>query len=34
MPKGNYILPFCTTPDAIDNEGMELSENLAKAFVK
>jgi len=30
--KGNFILPFCTTPDAIGDEGAELSGNLAKAI--
>ena len=30
--KGNFILPFCTTPDEIDDKGAELSENLAKAI--
>ena len=30
--KGNYILPFCTTPDAIGDKGAELAENLAKAI--
>ncbi len=30
--KGNFILPFCTTPDAIDEKGAELAENLAKAI--
>ena len=32
MAKGNYILPFCTTPDAIGDRGAELSGNLAKAI--
>ena len=32
MAKGNYILPFCTTPDAIGDEGIELARNLAKAI--
>ena len=32
MPKGNFILPFCTTPDAIGNKGAELAGNLAKAI--
>ena len=27
--KGNFILPFCTTPDAISDNGTELVENLA-----
>ena len=30
--KGNFILPFCTTPDAIGDEGYELAANLAKAI--
>jgi multimeric flavodoxin WrbA len=30
--KGNFILPFCTTPDAIGDKGAELAENLAKAI--
>lgn len=30
--KGNFILPFCTSPDAIGDEGSELAENLAKAI--
>ena len=32
MAKGNFILPFCTTPDAIGDEGSELTTNLAKAI--
>ena len=32
--KGNYILPFCTTPDAIGDEGVELVENLAKVIIE
>ena len=32
--KGNYILPFCSTPDAIDAKGQELAENLAKAITE
>ncbi len=32
MAKGNYILPFCTTPDAIGDKGAELAGNLAKAI--
>lgn len=31
--KGNFILPFCTTPDAIGDEGSELAANLAKAII-
>jgi multimeric flavodoxin WrbA len=30
--KGNFILPLCTTPDAIGDNGEELAENLAKAI--
>ena len=30
--KGDYILPFCTTPDAIGDEGIKLAKNLAKAI--
>ena len=30
--KGNFILPFCTTPDAIGDKGEELAENLSKAI--
>jgi multimeric flavodoxin WrbA len=30
--KGNFILPFCTTPDAIGDEGKEVAEKLAKAI--
>jgi multimeric flavodoxin WrbA len=32
IPKGNFILPFCTTPDAIGTEGIELAEKLAQAI--
>jgi multimeric flavodoxin WrbA len=32
MAKGNFILPLCTTPDAIGDEGSELTTNLAKAI--
>jgi hypothetical protein len=31
--KGNFILPFCTTPDAIGDEGAELAESLTKAII-
>ncbi len=31
-PKGNFILPFCTTPDAIGDEGGALAANLAMAI--
>ncbi len=31
-PKGNFILPFCSTPDKIGTDGEELAENLAKAI--
>ncbi len=30
--KGNYILPFCTTPEAIGDKGAELAGNLARAI--
>jgi multimeric flavodoxin WrbA len=30
--KGNFILPFCTTPDAIGSEAAELAGNLAQAI--
>jgi len=30
--KGNFILPFCTAPDAIGDEGSALAANLAKAI--
>jgi multimeric flavodoxin WrbA len=30
--KGQFVLPFCTTPDAIGDEGSELAANLAKAI--
>jgi multimeric flavodoxin WrbA len=30
--KGSFILPFCTTPDAIGDEGAELAGNLAKSL--
>ena len=30
--KGNFILPFCTTPDAIGDKGTDLAGNLAKAI--
>ena len=33
MTKGNFILPFCTTPDAIADKGAELAGNLAKAII-
>jgi multimeric flavodoxin WrbA len=32
--KGNFILPFCTTPDAIGESGAELASNLAKAITE
>ena len=32
IAKGNFILPFCTTPDAIGDKGAELAGNLAKAI--
>ena len=31
--KGNFILPFCSTPDAIGDEGSELAANLARAII-
>ena len=34
VSKGNYILPFCTTPDEIGANGEELAENLAKAITE
>ncbi len=34
IAKGNFILPFCTTPDAIGDNGAELAENLAKAITE
>ncbi len=30
--KGNFILPFCTTPDAIGDKGAELAGDLAGAI--
>jgi multimeric flavodoxin WrbA len=30
--RGNFILPFCTTPDAMGDNGTELAENLATAI--
>jgi len=32
--KGDYILPFCTTPDSIGDEGDELSEKLADSITR
>jgi len=32
ISKGHFILPFCTTPDEIGNEGVELAEKLAEAI--
>ena len=32
--KGDFILPFCTTPDEIGDNGAELSESLAEAITK
>ena len=32
--KGDYILPFCTTPESIGDEGDELSEILANSITK
>jgi multimeric flavodoxin WrbA len=34
VSKGNYILPFCTTPDKIGANGEKLAENLAKAITE
>jgi multimeric flavodoxin WrbA len=31
-PKGNFILPFCTKPDAIGDGGKDLAVNLVKAI--
>jgi hypothetical protein len=31
---GNFILPFCTTPDAIGAEGAKLAGDLAKAVTQ
>jgi hypothetical protein len=30
--KGSFILPFCTTPDAMGDEGVKLAGDLAKAI--
>ncbi|MGD9369673.1 MAG: flavodoxin family protein [Desulfobacteraceae bacterium] len=30
--RGNFILPFCTTPDEIGDQGVNLAESLAKAI--
>jgi hypothetical protein len=30
--KGNFILPFCTIPDAIGENGVKLAGNLFKAI--
>jgi multimeric flavodoxin WrbA len=32
--KGNFILPFCTTPDAIGENGADLAAKLAKAITE
>ena len=32
--KGSYILPFCTTPDAIGDNGDELAKSLADAITE
>ncbi|MCP4023136.1 MAG: hypothetical protein GY729_14940, partial [Desulfobacteraceae bacterium] len=32
LTKGSFILPFCTTPDAIGDEGAGLADKLAKAI--
>jgi multimeric flavodoxin WrbA len=34
MAKGNFILPFCTTPDLIGDNGIELAKNLAKSITE
>jgi multimeric flavodoxin WrbA len=34
ISKGDFILPFCTTPDEIGEKGVELAENLAKAITE
>ena len=34
VSKGNYILPHCSTPDAIGADGEELAGNLAKAIIE
>ena len=34
IAKGNYILPFCTVPDAIGDKGAELAANLARAITE
>ena len=31
--KGNFILPFCTTPDAIGDKGAELAQHLARSII-
>jgi len=33
VTKGNFILPFCTTPEAIGENGVELAESLAQAII-
>lgn len=30
--KGNFILPFCTSPDAIGDKGLELAANISEAI--
>ncbi|MDH3359220.1 MAG: flavodoxin family protein [Desulfobacteraceae bacterium] len=32
MAKGHFILPFCTTPDAIGDKGSELAGDLVRAI--
>lgn len=32
--KGSYILPFCTTPDAISDNGDEIAKSLADAITE
>ncbi len=30
---GKYILPFCTTPDAVSKQGVELAKKMAKELI-
>jgi hypothetical protein len=32
--KGDFILPFCTTPESIGDEGDELSDRLVHSITK
>lgn len=34
VSKGNYILPLCSTPDEIGDNGEELAENLLRAITE